>query len=57
MNGENSQGRKYTINYTDKDVAQYLLNKLLVQCMKEKHAEETKKIKELIVEHITSEKD
>ena len=52
-----SQGRKYTVNYTDKDVAQYLLNKLLVQCMKEKHAEETEKIKELIVEHITNKKD
>ena len=52
-----AQGNKYTVNYTDKDIAKSLLNELLVMCMKTKHKDETEEIKKLIMEHIQHKKD
>lgn len=54
---QTTQGCKYTVNYTDQDIAKSLLNDLLVMCMKTKHKDETEEIKKLIMEHFQRKKD
>lgn len=51
MNNTTTQGRKFTINYTDSDHAKAILAQLIDHYMREKHADVIEQMKQYIADH------
>lgn len=57
MNNQTSQGRKYTVDYTDSDRAKAILAQLIDHYMRTKHADVVEQMKQYITEQFKSSTD